>query len=304
MDQQRTLSLRSWAELTLVSLFWGGSFLASRLALNEVGVHTVVALRCLGGCAILWAVVFSRGLTVPRAPKVWLGFAVLGLFNNALPFTLITWAQLSVPSGLAAILNASTAIFGVLVASVVFSDERLGRRRLLGVLTGFLGVIIVIGPDVLHRLDLTSLAQVALLGAAFSYACAGAFGRTFTRGMAPQVAAAGMLTFSALGTVPLALWTEGVPALPSATAIGALCYLAVVSTALAYLLYYRLLGTAGAGNTSLATLLVAPIAILLGALVLDETLPLRAFAGFAALGLGLLILDGRIFSRVRSSAPR
>lgn len=304
MDSQRSLSLRSWAELFLIALFWGGSFLANRLALDSVGVHAVVAARCLGACAILWAVVLARGYEVPREPKVWLGFLALGALNNVLPFSLITWAQLSVPSGLAAILNASTAIFGVLVAALVFADERLSRRRLAGVLTGFVGVVIVIGPDVLHRLDLTSLAQIALLGAALSYACAGAFGRFAMRGIAPVVAAAGMLSFSATISVPLMLWTEGLPPMPTPLAAGALAYLAAISTAAAYLLYYRLLSTAGAGNTSLVTLLVAPIAIVLGALVLDETLPLRAFAGFAALGLGLLILDGRIFSRVRARAAR
>lgn len=304
MDSQRSLSLRSWAELFLIALFWGGSFLANRLALDSVGVHAVVAARCLGACAILWTVVLARGYAVPRNPRIWLGFLVLGILNNVLPFSLITWAQLSVPSGLAAILNASTAIFGVLVAALVFGDERLSRRRLAGVMTGFAGVVIVIGPDVLHRLDLTSLAQIALLGAALSYACAGAFGRIATRGIAPVVAAAGMLTFSAATSVPLMLWTEGLPALPTPMAAGALAYLAAISTAAAYLLYYRLLSTAGAGNTSLVTLLVAPIAITLGALVLDETLPLRAFAGFAALGLGLVILDGRIFSRVRARAAR
>ncbi|WP_136682206.1 DMT family transporter [Falsirhodobacter xinxiangensis] len=304
MDSQRSLSLRSWAELFLIALFWGGSFLANRLALDSVGVHAVVAARCLGACAILWVVVLARGYAVPRSPRIWVGFMVLGILNNVLPFSLITWAQLSVPSGLAAILNASTAIFGVLVAALVFGDERLSRRRLAGVLTGFVGVVIVIGPDVLHRLDLTSLAQIALLGAALSYAFAGAFGRIATRGIAPVVAAAGMLTFSAAISVPLMLWTEGLPVLPTPTAAAALAYLAAISTAAAYLLYYRLLSTAGAGNTSLVTLLVAPIAITLGALVLDETLPLRAFAGFAALGLGLLILDGRIFSRVRARAAR
>lgn len=304
MTPQRTLTPRAWTELLLIALIWGGSFLATRLALNEVGVHTIVALRCLGACVILWGVVALRGLTVPRSPKIWFAFFILGLLNNAIPFTLITWAQLSVPSGLAAILNASTAILGVLLASIVFRDERLTMRRLVGVLVGFAGVVIVIGPDVLHRLDLTSLAQIALIGAAFSYACAGAVGRIAARGLAPQVAAAGMLTFSALLTIPLALATEGLPQIRTASGWGALLYLAAGSTALAYLLYYRLLASAGAGNTSLSTLLVAPIAIVLGAVVLDETLPLRAFAGFAALGLGLLVIDGRIFSRVRTRAAR
>lgn len=301
MVAQKSLSPRAWAELLLLALIWGGSFLANRLALDELGVFTTVAGRVAGACVILWVWVALKGLAVPRSPRIWLAFLGMGMLNNVIPFSLITWGQLVIPTGLAAILNASTAILGVLVAAVVFRDERLTGRRLAGVGIGFTGVVVVIGPAALLVLDLTSLAQLALLGAALSYACAGAFARVALRGLTPQVAAAGMLTGSTLVAVPLALLLEGPPALHHGPAIwGALAYLAAVSTAFAYLLYYRVLGMAGAGNLSLVTLLVAPVAIVLGALVLDEALPLRAFAGFALLGLGLLVIDGRVL-RYRNS---
>lgn len=302
--EQRSLSPRSWVDLATVALFWGGSFLAIRLALDSTGPHWVVALRCLGAFVLLLAFTRWRGLRLPTDARSWAGFMAMGLFNNAIPFTLITWAELTVPSGLASIINASTAIFGVVIAAMVLADERLTPRRLAGVLVGFAGVVIVIGPSLLGQIDLTSLAQLALVGAALSYAVSGPIGRRIGRGLSPLVVATGMLSCSALITTLVAALTEGVPTLPTLTGGLAILYLAAPSTALAYLIYYRLLAAAGAGNTSLVTLLVAPIAVLLGALVLDEVLPLRAFAGFAAIGLGLLILDGRLLSRLRPRSPR
>ncbi|WP_435167702.1 DMT family transporter [Falsirhodobacter sp. 1013] len=302
--EQRSLSPRSWVDLATVALFWGGSFLAIRLALDSTGPHWVVALRCLGAFVLLLAFIRWRGLRLPTDAQSWAGFMALGLFNNAIPFTLITWAELTVPSGLASIINASTAIFGVVIAAMVLADERLTPRRLAGVLVGFAGVVIVIGPSLLGQIDLTSVAQLALVGAALSYAVSGPIGRRVGQGLSPLVVATGMLGCSALITTVMAALVEGVPAVPTLTGGLALLYLAAPSTALAYLIYYRLLATAGAGNTSLVTLLVAPIAVLLGALVLDEVLPLRAFAGFAAIGLGLLILDGRLLSRLRTRSPR
>jgi len=302
MTAQKTIPPRAWAELLLLATIWGGSFISNRLALNEVPVLTTVAFRVAGACLLLWAYVRLRGLPIPRSPRIWLAFLVMGLLNNALPFTLITWGQLTIASGLAAIVNASTAVFGVLVAALVFRDERLTARRLTGVLLGFAGVAVAIGLQALTTLNLTSLPQLALVAAAVSYAMAAVFARRMLGGLAPQVAAAGMLTGSSLLMLPAALWIDGLPVLTHGAQIwAALGYLAVVSTAGAYLLYYRVLGLAGAGNLSLATLLTAPIAIVLGALILNEALPLRAYAGFALIALGLLIIDGRPLARKDSS---
>lgn len=298
MTDQKSLSARAWAELLLLSVIWGGSFAAIRVTLDDVPVASAVALRVAGAALVLWGIVGWRGLEIPRAPRVWGALLVMGLLNNVVPFTLISWGQLTVPSGLAAIVNASTAIFGVLVAALVFRDERLTSRRLAGVVLGFGGVVVVIGPDRLLALDLAALPQLALVAAALSYACAAVWARRMLAGLAPQVAAAGMLTGASLMAVPLALWVDGMPpALPRPAALAALGYLAIVATAGAYLLYYRVLGMAGAGNLSLVTLLTAPIAIALGAILLAEALPLRAFAGFALIATGLLILDGRLLRR-------
>jgi len=302
MTPQKSIPPRAWAELLLLATIWGGSFISNRLALNEVPVLTTVAFRVAGACILLWVYVRLRRLPVPRSPWIWLAFLAMGLLNNALPFTLITWGQLTIPSGLAAIVNASTAIFGVLVAALAFRDERLTARRLTGVLLGFAGVAVAIGLHALTTLNLTSLPQLALVAAAISYAVAAVFARRVLGGLPPQVAAAGMLTGSSLLMLPIALWIDGPPVLTHGAQVwGALGYLAIIATAGAYLLYYRVLGMAGAGNLSLVTLLTAPVAIVMGALILNEALPLRAYAGFALIALGLLIIDGRLLPRKDSA---
>ena len=298
MIAQRSLSGAGWAQLLGVALLWGGSFLAIRLALDGVGAHWIVAYRCIGAFVILAAYVALRRMPVPMTPRFLLTCLALGVIGNIIPFSLITWAQITVPSGLASILNASTALFGVVVAAIAFADERLTLRRMIGVAVGFAGVVVVIGPSLLHSFDLTSLGQIALIGAAISYAVAGALGRVLGKGIPPQILAMGMLGGSSVVGAVVAIATEGPPPLPAAVPAMAIGYLAAMATAVAYLLYYRLLATAGAGNTSLVTLLVAPLAVTLGAVVLDETLPARAFAGFAGIALGLLILDGRVLSRI------
>lgn len=298
MTDQKALTSRAWAELLMLSLLWGGSFLSIRLALDELGVFTAVAHRVGWAAVLLWAYVALRGLGVPRRPRLWAGFLVMGLLNNVLPFSLMAWGQLHIESGLTSILNATTAIFGVVVAAAVFPDERLTARRMLGVALGFLGVATAIGLENLLSFDLRSLGQLAVIGGTFSYALAGAWARRMLSGLPPQVAAAGMLTGASLVMLPLAWAMEGPFRLNLAPVTwGAVAYYTVAATALAYLLYYRVLAMAGAGNLLLVTLLIPPVAIVLGALVLGEALSPRAYAGFALLALGLVIVDGRLLNR-------
>jgi drug/metabolite transporter (DMT)-like permease len=294
MNTQKTLSARAWIEMGLLGTIWGGSFLAMRVALDEVPVVTLVLHRTFWAMLVLWVVVIAMRLPVPRSPRVWAAFLVMGCLNNAIPFGLIAWGQLHVETGLASILNAATAVFGVIVASLVFADERLSRRRALGVGLGFFGVATAIGLDQFAHFDLRTTAQLAFLGAALSYALAASWARAKLGVMAPQVAAAGMLTGATLILLPLALIVDGPPRLdlmPSTW--GAIGYASVVATGCAYLLYYRVLAMAGSGNLMLVTLLIPPVAITLGALVRHEALGPNAFAGFALLALGLLILNHR-----------
>ncbi|NNK77755.1 MAG: DMT family transporter [Litoreibacter sp.] len=300
MTAQKSLSQRAWAELMLLSLIWGASFVSIKIALDEVPVFTSVAHRVFWASLVLWIYVLVRGIRIPRSASIWGAFLVMGLLNNAIPFSLMAWGQLHIESGLTSILNAATAIFGVLVAALLFSDERLTPNRLAGVVIGFLGVATAIGLENLARVDLRSVAQLAVLGGTISYAFAGAWARVTLSGLPPQIAAAGMLSASSLIMIPLAYAIDGAPAFDlSARTITAIGYYAVIATAGAYLLYYRVLSMAGSGNLMLCTLMVAPVAIVLGALLLGEALDPRAYLGFGLLAIGLLILDGRILRILR-----
>ncbi len=291
---QQTIPPRAWVLMGVLACIWGGSFLSNRIALEEIGVLTTVALRVGGAAVALWAYVIARRLPVPRGPRMMLACLGMGLLNNVIPFSLIVWGQQFIPSGLAAIFNAATAIFSVLLAAVFFADERLTPRKAAGVVIGFAGVATAIGIANLRALDMTSLGQLAIVGATMAYAVSSVFARAMLKGVRPEVSAAGMLTASALVTIPLALAVEGWPAMDYAPATwGAIAYLAFAASALAYILFYRVLALAGAGNLSLVTLLVAPVAILLGAVVYREALHASEYAGFALLAAGLMIIDGR-----------
>lgn len=302
MSPQKSLSPRAWAELALLSLIWGASFLSIRVALDEVPVMTAVAHRVFWAALILWGYVLLRRMPLPRNPRIWGAFLVMGFLNNALPFSLMAWGQLHIETGLTSIFNAATAIFGVVVAALVFADERLTPQRTLGVLIGFAGVVVAIGVGNLASFDIRSLAQLAVLAGTLSYACAGAWARSMLGGLPAQLAAAGMLTGSTLIMLPLAYMVDGAPNLSlQSDTILAIGYYAIVATAGAYLLYYRVLAMAGSGNLMLCTLLVAPVAITLGVVLRGETLSPQALTGFALLALGLMILDGRILRVLRKS---
>ena len=229
----------------------------------------------------------------------------MGLLNNVIPFSLLSFGQLTVETGLTGILNAATAVWGVLIAALVFADERLTLPRLIGVTTGFLGVATAIGLTSVLSLDPRSIAQLAIIGATVSYGCAGSWARATLKGVSPLVSSAGMLTGASVILLPIASLTDGpLPFALEARTWAAIAYVALFSTALAYLLYYRILASAGAGNLLLVTLLVGPVAILLGALVRNEILDPSAYAGFALLALGLTILDGRAGHAVRKYLQR
>jgi drug/metabolite transporter (DMT)-like permease len=298
MNTQKQMSTQAWAELLLLSLIWGGIFLSVRIALDEIGPLTAVANRVAWAALLLWVVVLVGRVQIPQSPKVWIGFVGMGLLNNVIPFSLQAWGQLYIESGLTSILNAGTAVFGVLVAAIFLADERLTRRKAIGVAFGFAGVITAIGFGALASFDLRSMGQLAVIASTISYAFAGVWARKMLAGVPPVMAACGMLTASSVIALPLAWTVEGPLTLAlSPTTWAAIAFYAVVATAGAYLLFYRVLDMAGAANLMLCTLLIAPVAIVLGTVVLGEELPLRAYGGFALIGMGLIIIDGRLIKR-------
>ncbi len=294
------MSARQWLLLALLSVLWGGAFFFVEVALVDLPPSTIVFARLAIAAVALLAVVRLAGLALPRGWRAWLPFALLGLVNNALPFSLITWGQQSITGGLAAILNATAPLFTVLLAHVATDDERLTPGKLAGVLLGLAGVAVLVGPDALAGLGDAVLAQLAVLVAALCYAVAGLLGKRL-RAHPPPVTATAMVTCSALLMLPVAAWLDRpwLLPVPGPEAVGAVLGLALLSTVLAYLIFYRLLAGAGATNALLVTFLIPVSALLLGAGLLDEPVDAPQLAGMGLIGLGLVAVDGRAWRYLR-----
>jgi len=291
----------AWLLLIFLSILWGGSFFFSKIALSELQPFTVVLGRVSIAAVMLIFVVFATGHRMPKSPKVWAAFLVMGLLNNLIPFSLIFWGQTLIPSSLAAILNATTPVWTILLAHFLTTDERLTSHKLVGVIIGVIGVVITIGVIDLQGLGSNVIAQLAVLGAAVSYALAGIYGKRF-RGSPPIVTASGQVICTTLLLIPITILVDKpwmLPA-PSMIMLGAMLGLALLSTALAYIIYFRLLSNVGATNLLLVTFLIPVSAILLGVRILDERLVIHQLVGMAVIGLSLVIIDGRVLAANRS----
>lgn len=298
MQTQMTLS--SWILLLFLSAIWGGSFFFNGVLVRELPTLTIVALRVSLAALFLWGYVFATGVNVPKDKDLWIALATLGLINNAIPFGLIVYAQASISSGLASVLNATTPLFTILIAGTLLSDERFSGPKILGVAIGFLGVIVMIGTSALQGAEQNLIAQIASLGAAVSYGFAATFGRRFARlGIHPIVVATGQVTCSSLLLWPLAFWIDtplNLP-MPGVSVWWSMIGLALFSTSLAYVVYFKLLETVGATNLSMVTFLVPVSAILLGLVFLDESLSTVQLVGMFLIALGLALIDGRLIKR-------
>lgn len=297
--QQKQMGPAEWGMLLILSLLWGGSFLFNGILVKALPPFTIVAGRVLLAAIALNIIVRIMGHSMPRDGRSWSAFFGMGVLNNMIPFCLIVWGQTHIASGLASILNATTPLFTVVVAHVLTTDEKMTGNRLIGVLVGFAGVAYMIGFDALHDLGSNVLAQFAVLGAAISYSFAGIWGRRFrAMGMPPLLPAAGQVTASTILMLPIALIADRPWALPAPGIETwlALFGLALLSTAIAYVLFFRILATAGATNLALVTFLIPVSAILLGAIVLGEQLQAKHLIGMAMIAAGLAAIDGRLMS--------
>ena len=287
-----------WGMLILLSIFWGGSFFFVEVALRAFQPFTVVFLRVMMAAFILVGVVYLRGQRMPSSIRTWMAYMIMGALNNAIPFSLIVWGQTRIDSGVASILNATTPIFTVILAQLLTSDEHLTLRKGFGVLIGFLGVYMMMAPELKAGFSWRGLGQIAILGAAVSYSFAGIYGKRF-RELSPIVNSAGMLICSSVMMFPLFILANPFGRLnPSLDAIAAVFGIAIISTAMAYLLYFRILATAGATNVLLVTFLVPVSALLLGVGVLGEIIHIWEFAGMGAIFLGLILIDGRLLAKL------
>lgn len=286
-----------WSVLLALAVIWGGAFFLISIAVKSVPPVTYVLLRLTIAAAGMWAFLWWKGESLQLPRNAWASILLLAFLNNALPFVLIGWGEVRIASGLAAILNATTPIWGVLVAHGFTHDERMSPRKLAGVLLGVAGVAIMIGPSLLSEFGSSALAELACVAASLSYALAAVWARRFRRvGLPPVAVTTGQLTAGALLMLPVAIFVDRpwLQPLPSAAAIVAIAVLALLCTAFAYVLYFRLIATAGATNALLVTLLVPPMAIILGALFLSEVLAVEDFLGLALIAIGLAAIDGRL----------
>ncbi len=303
----RRMSSFDWSILGALSVLWGGSFFFLALALEGLPPFTIVLARVGFAALLLYSYMRFVGQRLPRSGEIWMSFFVVAIFANALPFVMFAYGQQQISSGLASILNATTPLWGVLVAHFFTDDERATPGKIAGVALGIAGVVVMTGSDAIEGLGSNLLGQVACIVATLSYAISGVYSRRFkANGISPLAVSTGQLGAAALLVLPLAMafeqpWT--LP-LPPASAIWGMAGLVIFSTTFAYVLFFRLIETAGATNTLLVTFLIPITAIFLGVFVLGETLLPKHFYGMALIAAGLAAIDGRPAGWLRTVASR
>ena len=289
------MSSQAWLLLFTLGFIWGGTFYFTEIMLLAMTPLHIVFFRVTIAATFMLAFIYLRGKRLPTDTASIRQFAVMGLFNNALPFSLITLGQQYITAGLASILNAFTAFVTVIVAGLILSDERITAPRLIGTALGVSGVAVAMGIDNLSTLSLTSLGQFMVLGATCCYAVASMFARLQMSKLDAEVSATGMLCAASVWILIISLIFEGTPQLAMNTApILAILALAIPCTSVAYIVYFMLVKRAGAGNTMLVTIIIPAIALMLDSIILNEALRPREVAGFFIISIGLLILSGRL----------
>lgn len=301
MSASRPMNAHEWALLLALSVIWGGSFFFISIAVRELPPFTIVLSRVLIGAlclGVLLALLRERPALTGAAAATLL---IMGLINNVIPQTLIVFGQKYLPGGYASILNATTPFFTTLILHVFTTNDRATPAKFVGVIIGLVGVAVMMGLDLAANAGQNLVPQLALIGASFSYGLSNLWGRRIAAlGISPILATAGQLTGATLIMLPLALIIEQPLALPmpSTATWAALLGLAVICTALAYIIFFRILSTAGASNLSLVTFLIPVSAIFLGTIFLGEQLRPRHIGGMLLIGLGLACIDGRPLQRL------
>ncbi len=309
--KSQSMSLPSWGILILLSLLWGGSFFFNGVAIKELPVFTIVFGRVFFAAILLIIFMKLKGIPFPKESSILLAFLFMGFINNFIPFSLIVAGQAHISSGLASVLNATTPLFTAIVAHFATTDptERLGTKRIVGILLGIIGVAILLSPKI-GSVGFSAnevLGQLAILGAGLAYGIAVVFGRRFGRlGISPVATATGQVTATSILMLPIVLYADRPWEFLSSVSVEAslaILGIALFSTAIAYILYFELIKTAGATNASLVTLVIPVSAMMLGVLFLDEIITPHIVGGMFAIGLGLLVIDGRILKLFHKKSP-
>lgn len=289
------MRLRYLAVLLVLAAVWGSSFLFIKIGVAEMHPITLVATRLVVGATILLVVLYGRGLRLPTDFRTWVDLFVVGITGLIIPYVLITWGEQYIDSSMASILNATVPLFSVLLTYIWTRDEQWSSLKLVGILTGFVGVLVAVGIGAVNQDRASMEGDIAILVASFFYAVAGLYGRRAFHGMPALVPATGQLVSGAVLITPVAVLGFGIPdPLPSATAIGAVLALGVLGTSVAYILLYWLMERIGATRTSMVTYLLPPFAMVYGAVFLDEAISRNAILGLGLVVIGILLANGML----------
>jgi drug/metabolite transporter (DMT)-like permease len=296
------MSLTQWLLLIALGILWGGSFFFMGVAIHDVPLLTLVLARVSLAALALLPVLWLSGLRLPRTLAAWQPFIGMSILNNVIPFLLIARGQKEIASGLASVLNATTPLWSVILSHLLTHDEKMRVHKVAGVLVGIFGVTILVGPELLFGRQTTVLGMLCGLGGAFAYGVSGIWGRRL-KAVPPLQTATCQLLVSSVLLIPLAClvdrpWTL---AMPAPHVVAAILGLAILSTALGYIIFFRILAVSGPTNAMLVTLLNPVSAIALGVTVLGETLAGRHIAGALVIAISLLLIDGRILKAMRGT---
>ena len=286
---------RTWLLMLLLGLIWGGTFFLSEILLLELSPFQIVFHRVSIAALVMVLYITIKGIALPKNGRTWLALAVMGLLNNAIPFSAIVFGQQYITGGMASILNSTTAFFGVMLSGLFFKEEAITMPKVIGVIMGIIGVIIIMGFDTLSSLSLTNIGQILIIVSSISYAFASIWGKFQVKNLGVEVTATGMLITSSVWMFILATMVEGLPfeALSMRSTLSILTF-AILCTSVAYLLYFAILEQAGAANLTLVTIIIPPFALILDAVALGEMVSLQELIGFAVISIGLLIISGKL----------
>lgn len=297
-----TMTAQQWGLLVLIAVIWGMSFFFTKLALRELGPFTLVFYRLLLAASVTCMVLFLSGQRLPMDILSWRRFFMLGAFNACVPFTLVSIGQVYIDSSLASILNATAPIFTVIMAHYLTEDEKINAHRLAGVVLAFAGVVLLIGPGSLASMTSNYIGQLAMFGAVMSYSYSSIYAKNVSD-MPILPTMTGTLVTACLLSYPLAFLLE-YPLVTDihAPTIGAVLFISLMATSFAYLLYFHVIRTAGATNTLLLVFLIPVTAILMGVVILDESVDARMIAGMLIVFCALVLVDGRVLRSLLARA--
>ena len=293
---------KTWLLVIFLGFIWGSSFLFTEILLNYINPVLIVFFRVsLASIILIIYVFFFTNLKFNFSKEILLTFFTMGLLNNVIPFLLIAFAQETITGGLASILNANTSFFTIFLASLFLKDEKLTNYRLLGIIIGIIGVVVIVGFENLSEFKNYNFGIVLMLFSCLSYSFAGIFAKTKLTNIHPTISATGMLSMSTIILFPFIIIYNGNELINiNSTVLYYSCMFAFICTVLAYFLYFKILETNGAGNLLICTIIIPPSSILLNAFFINEIIKIYELIGLIIITLGLIILDGRIINYIKN----